>query len=331
MGDVAMTVPVLKQLLNQYPQLEITLISNAAFEPMFAPLERCHFLGADLKGKHKGMVGLYNLFKTIQQRKKIDAVADLHSVLRSNVLKFYCKLAGYKTATIDKGRKEKKALTQQTAKDFKQLPTGFERYAAVFSALGFPVQLNQSEKIFDRRALPHLLKSIFQAGMKTIGIAPFAQHEEKMYPLEKMKTIVQVLSQSGIKILLFGGRGNEATILKEWEIEISKNVQCIAGRFSFQEELNIISHLDLMCSMDSANMHLASLYNVPVVSIWGATHPFAGFYGWGQSPQNIVSIDLACRPCSVFGNKPCYRGDHACMQQIETIHVVEKIKNLLSH
>ena len=48
-------------------------------------------------------------------------------------------------------------------------------------------------------------------------------------------------------------------------------------------ELNLMSHLDVMLSMDSANMHLASLVNIPVVSVWGATHPYAGFM---VSPQN---------------------------------------------
>jgi ADP-heptose:LPS heptosyltransferase len=81
--------------------------------------------------------------------------------------------------------------------------------------------------------------------------------------------------------------------------------------------------------MDSANMHLASIYGVPVVSIWGATHPFAGFYGWMQDVNNIVQADLYCRPCSVFGNKPCYRGDHACMQMITTEMLMQKIEALL--
>jgi len=78
-------------------------------------------------------------------------------------------------------------------------------------------------------------------------------------------------------------------------------------------------------------MHLASLFGVPVVSIWGATHPFAGFYGYGQSPENIVQIDLECRPCSVFGNRKCYRGDWACMQLISPEVIVEKIDNALNH
>ena len=112
--------------------------------------------------------------------------------------------------------------------------------------------------------------------------------------------------------------------MEEWSNEIPCSFN-VAGKISFKEELQLISQLTLMVSMDSANMHLASIYGVPVVSIWGATHPFAGFYGWRQDVNNIVQADLFCRPCSVFGNKPCYRGDHACMQMISTDMVKQKI------
>lgn len=40
------------------------------------------------------------------------------------------------------------------------------------------------------------------------------------------------------------------------------------GKLNMRTELNLMSHLDVMLSMDSANMHLASLVNIPVVSIW---------------------------------------------------------------
>ena len=94
---------------------------------------------------------------------------------------------------------------------------------------------------------------------------------------------------------------------------------------SSKEELVLMSHLDLMVSMDSSNMHLASLVDTPVISIWGATHPFAGFMGWRQSAQNSIQKELPCRPCSVYGNKPCHRGDYACLNQITPQEVFQHI------
>lgn len=333
MGDVAMAVPVIKNVLSQNPQLQITFVSNAFFEPLFAGMERCNFYPAHLRGKHKGATGMYELFRELNKQHqsgsyRIDAVADLHHVLRSSLLRALFKITGNKTSSVDKGRREKKALTRKENKILVQLTTSHERYAQVFRRLGANVVLDNSKPVYNKQALPNAIAPFFQQNKKVIGVAPFAQHKEKMYPLHKMKTVVQTLA-AGNNIILFGGGPGETAMLKQWSHEIP-NTANAAGNFSFAQELAIISNLDAMLSMDSANMHLASLYNVPVISVWGATHPYAGFHGWGQNEKNIVSIDLPCRPCSVFGNKACWRGDHACMMQIDEKTIIEKIKHTVS-
>lgn len=324
LGDVAMTVPVIQNVLQQNPALEITVVSNAFLQPLFEGLERCHFYPAHLKAQHKGVAGMHRLFKELNNLHTFDAVVDLHNVLRSKILTLFYKLKGLKVATLDKGRSEKKALTRKADKVFKQLTSMHERYGVVFRLVGLPVELNTEKPVYERIDIPLALQAVFSSGKKIIGVAPFAQYTEKMYPIEKMKTVVQQLTAANNTVLLFGGGKEEATVLQQWELEIF-SVFNMAGRYSFTEELAIISNVDAMVSMDSANMHLASLFNVPVVSIWGATHPFAGFYGWAQDEANIVQINLECRPCSVFGNKPCYRGDHACMNRIEEVMIVNKI------
>jgi ADP-heptose:LPS heptosyltransferase len=98
-----------------------------------------------------------------------------------------------------------------------------------------------------------------------------------------------------------------------------------------QQELILMSHLDVMISMDSSNMHLASLTNTPVISIWGATHPFAGFMGWNQDPANVIQVSLPCRPCSIYGQKKCLRGDYACLRQIQPQTITDRVEAILHH
>jgi ADP-heptose:LPS heptosyltransferase len=97
------------------------------------------------------------------------------------------------------------------------------------------------------------------------------------------------------------------------------------------QELILMSHLDVMLSMDSANMHLASLTAIPVVSVWGATDPLAGFFGFNQPKENAIQVDLDCRPCSIFGNKPCKRGDYACLNNIPPERIVERITSIINN
>jgi ADP-heptose:LPS heptosyltransferase len=140
-----------------------------------------------------------------------------------------------------------------------------------------------------------------------------------------MEKVVAALSQRhGVSIFLFGGRDSEKETLRAWA-ERYPNVRNVAGRFGLDNELALLSRLDVLLCMDSANMHFASLTNTPVVSIWGATHPYAGFYGYRQNPANAIQLDLPCRPCSIYGQKPCHRGDWACLTQIPPENILSKI------
>lgn len=305
-GDVAMIVPVLKEFLAQNPDTEIIFVSRKNFADLFDGVERLTFRGINLDD-YKGFFGLRKLALELKKEYQPDFVADLHNVLRSKILTFFFK----KTTTLDKGRKEKKQLTRKEDKIKKQLKPTTERYADVFRKLGFTLKLSHQ--------LPK--NSNQKSG---IGFAPFAQHEGKMLPIEKSLELVKILSKNH-QVYLFGGGKKEVEVLSKWEKEI-ENVTSLAGKLSLKEELQKMAELETMISMDSANMHLASLVGTRVVSIWGATHYFAGFLGYGQSEKDIVEItDLECRPCSVFGNKPCFRGDYACLNQIEISEILKKI------
>jgi ADP-heptose:LPS heptosyltransferase len=323
-----MTVPLIRNLLQQHPQLEVTMVSTAFHAPLFEGIERLHFVAADLKGRHKGFAGLFKLFRELRNRQRIDAVADLHNVLRTQILKLFFTLSGTRWVAQDKGREEKKALTRSEQKVLQPLKSTFQRYADVFAALGVPVQLDVAGGLKSMDTIPGSLAAAKAAGKKLIGIAPFAQFERKTYPPEKMKEVLRMLAQhKNLQLYLLGGK-SDVPALQQWADEIPRLVN-VAGTMRFAEELPFIAHLDVVISMDSANMHLASLYGVPVVSIWGATHPYAGFYGWGQAPGNAVQIELACRPCSVFGNKQGPREDLACMHGIAPLVVYEKIMQVL--
>jgi len=332
MGDAAMTIPVMKQVLAENPGMQIVFASNKNWGALCKDIPRLTFFPADLKGRHKGLPGLYRLFREISKAHRITAVADLHEVLRAKIVRTFFRLKGVPAAVIDKGREGKKALTRQEEKVLQPLTTTIERYATVFRQLGFSCNMPTTPAPVIRLPLNDKITAV--TGVKNadtwIGVAPFATYQEKTYPLEKMEQALAVLSQQPqYKLLLFGGGAQEVAQLQELAQRYPQ-ATVIAGRFSLEEELAIISQLNLMISMDSANMHLASLFGIPVVSVWGATHPFAGFMGYGQPMDRAVQIDLECRPCSVFGNKPCFRGDHACMEWLRPEKVLEKVQELLS-
>ncbi len=325
MGDVAMTVPVVASFAKAYPEISITMLSAPRLQPLFANIPNLKFVGVDKKGRHNGVGGLLRLSKEITSDGKFDQMIDLHDVLRSKLLRTFMRLKGSKITVVDKGRADKKALVNGSSK--RQLKPMIQRYLETFERAGYKFDLDYAG--YDASTEIDFDKELnLSSCVANIGIAPFAQHEGKIYPLDRMEKVVETLSKKNIGIYLFGGGKKEEEVFDSWVGKYS-NVVSLAGKFKLQEEMAAMKKMNLMITMDSANMHLASLCGTKVISIWGATHPYMGFYGFGQDPENAIVANLDCQPCSAYGNKPCKLGDRRCMMQITPEMVCKKLLTIL--
>ncbi len=327
MGDVAMTVPVIRAFAMQYPAVTITVISRPFFEPFFASIPNVTFFGVALDKRHKGVLGLLRLFVDIKKL-QIDAFADFHDVLRTKVIRTLFRLSGVKVAVTDKGRAEKKALTRPKNKVFKQLKTMFERHQDTLEQLGYDINLQNP--IFPEKAIlsQKVLKLSGNKTQKWIGIAPFAQYQTKVYPQDLMQEVITALSANPEnKLFLFGGGTNEIEILENFATN-KTNCIVVAGQVALEEELQHISNLDVMLSMDSGNAHIASMLGVTTITLWGATHPYAGFTPFNQLLSNCLLPDLKkypLLPTSIYGNKQVL-GYEEVMRSISTTSVLQKVE-----
>ncbi len=329
MGDVAMAVPVVKAVVEQNENVEILFVSRPFFSAFFKNIPNVNFIGKDVKKQYKGLKGLYLLFKELK-RENPDYIADLHDVIRSKVLRLFFKISGFKVGSINKGRREKKALTRRENKIFKPLKSTHERYADVFRNLDLKVDLTKVKPL-PKPGLSTQIKLFLDTfgDNYLIGIAPFAAHEGKQYPLEKIEKVINNLLEKNknLSIVLFGGGTKEKQLLNGLE-KINRNrIVNVAGTFSLEEELQIISRLNKMLSMDSGNGHIATLYGIQVVSVWGATHPFAGFMPFSQLKINQVLPDLnkfPQLPTSIYGNKT-FEGFQQVWESISVDEIVEKL------
>lgn len=328
LGDVAMTVPVLRVFSQTYPNVKLTVLSKSSYKPLFNDIDNLQFLEADVYGEHKGL----RLLKLAKEAKNlgITTVADLHNVIRSKIITGYLSLNGITTAALDKGRAEKKVLTRNPSV-LKRLKSTHQRYATVFETLGFPLKLETHVFPKKKELTPQLQDLIGKHSRKMIGIAPFAAYQSKMYPLDMMKEVIFHLNEDSLyKIFLFGGGKKEIETLNEWETQF-ENVTSLAGRFTLETELNLISNLDVMLAMDSSNGHLAALFNIPVITLWGVTHPYAGFTPFNQPNEHQLIADRETYPripTSVYGNK-FPKGYENAMKSISVETVLKKIEKLI--
>lgn len=206
------------------------------------------------------------------------------------------------------------------------LKTTVQRYADVFTKLGLKIRLSNKLKKTNR-PVPELFKELLPSSSILIGIAPFAQHPYKVWNVENWDIVFENLRDTDYSFYIFGGGEKEQEIASKWSDEYHNVVNCI-GKLSLKEELDLISNLDYMVSMDSSGMHMASLVGVRCLSIWGATHPFLGFLGYGQSFDDCIQVDHPNRPSSVYGNKPCPCDGVEAIDLVTPKMVINKIKEV---
>jgi ADP-heptose:LPS heptosyltransferase len=329
MGDVALTVPVLKGMSEQHPDVEIVLVTRSSFKPFFVSVDRLELFHPDLQGRHKGFAGLLRLFKELNRHSKFNYVIDLHNVLRSKILRLLFRISGVPSAVIDKGRKGKQELI--SGKNKKQLKHSVERYCDVFAKAGFPV--NPSKGNFIEPSPDSKLNTAFLSHIKgviNIGVAPYAKHKLKMWPEANMVKLLNLISDKyKCRFWLFGGK-EDTENLSIMQARVAGSVN-LSGQLSLEEELAFMSKLDLMIAMDSSNMHMAALVGTKVISIWGGTDPLAGFSAWMQPDNFSIRIpveELTCRPCTIYG-KGESRNGFKCMKLLTPELVFERIDKLV--
>ena len=323
LGDVAMTVPVIRCLYKSYPDLKITLVSRPYFEPLFDEFENFNFYPLDIGGRHKGVKGVWTLFSELKKT-HFSGVADLHGVLRTYLLSVLFTASFFRVKQINKGRIEKHQLTREKNKKFQPVTQTIFRYADVFRKLGFSINI-EDHQFPDKKPIPEKFLKLFNVtDRKWIGIAPFASYSGKTYPLDLMQQVIAYLNKE-YQIFLFGAGQNQIIKLEVWE-KAYNNVVNLAGNTSLTDQIQLIPYLDLMISMDSANGHLAANAGIPVLSLWGLTHPFCGFVPFYQPLENSLTLDrnkYPLVPTSVYGNVTPAGYENA-FRSIKPKEVIEK-------
>ncbi|MBK8884110.1 MAG: glycosyltransferase family 9 protein [Bacteroidales bacterium] len=329
MGDVALTTPVLRALSQHYPDVEIVLVTRQVFKPFFYSINGLSLFFIDIRKRHKGFAGLVRLCGDISATGSFDAIIDLHDVLRSKILRFLFALKGVPSFVIDKGRREKRSVI--SGKTRTKLKHSVERYTEAFAGAGFQISRTSGPWIIPDPAA--IVKIHSMAGSMTelkIGVAPYAKHKLKMWPEKYMVRLLGLIAEKyNARFFLFGGN-EESEKLSVFQTLIEGSVNT-AGKLALDEELALMSRLDMMIAMDSSNMHMAALLGTKVVSIWGGTDPVTGFGAWMQPDDHFIRIpvdELTCRPCTIYGKGECARGDHACMNWLTPEIVFRKINRL---
>ncbi|MEJ7645244.1 MAG: glycosyltransferase family 9 protein [Chryseolinea sp.] len=338
MGDMVLLVPVIRSLAETNPDVEITVVTRPKFASFFTDIERVIPFPADVDYTYSGIFGMRELFGKLLRKATYDVVVDVHDHLRTILLRNLFKIFGTPVVVFDKGRSEKRKFTRLENKRTIPLPHTVERYRHAFEKAGYPIAINADRQQIELKeatidqVTEWLKTNALEKNEKWIGIAPFARHASKIWPLDNYALVMEQLLKKGpVKFFLFGG-DKDIKFFEKLRQTFPERSIIVAGQLKIKQELALIRMLDLMLCVDSSNMHLAALMGIPLLSIWGGTHPDVGFGPFGKGAESILQISqttLPCRPCSVYGTGKCYRGDFACLTSITPDEVVGRMEELL--
>jgi len=326
MGDVLLTLPVMLGILSNNPDLQLVFVTRKKFIPYFSGIDRLIVIPFDPEGLHKGLPGLWRLFRDIR-RYPLRSVVDLHGILRTWLLDAFFLLTGCRIYRIRKHRKLRRKILKHK-KDGMSVPHTVTRYLKVFEKAGLTGKVSGSAFPSTNDPTPIASTNI---DVIRIGIAPISKHRTKNWGLKNVWELISLLRlKYSVEIHLFGGLEDQPVLNSLAGPDVFND----AGFIDPLDEISLIRTMDLFVSMDSANMHLAALAGVATVSIWGATDPRLGFAPLYQPDEYALyadPTDVVCRPCSVYGEIPCRRSDAPmiCMNSIKPEQVLNKIIEIL--
>ena len=323
LGDIILTTPLITALKEIFPRSYLALLTTPVGKEALQGMEEIdEIIDYDKKGKERGWRGLKNKVKKIRE-KNFDLALSPHRSFRTAFLLGLSKipvLVGFEDASFSlvyhfrlPRKKELHEVERnlELLKPIAELPDNFQ------PRIKLPLPRDFSLEKFGIKKSSLL-----------VGIAPGSVWRTKRWLSEYYARLSDLLKKElGAEVILLGNHSDQK-VCQEIENLAQTSLLNLAGKTTIKELLGIISQLDLLVSNDSAPVHIASGYSVPVVVIYGPTVPEFGFTPY-QTPHKIIEKALECRPCHHHGPRACPEGHFRCMKEIPPQEVFEAVVGLL--
>lgn len=330
LGDIILTTPVLDVLKDNYRNSEISFLTKQKYQGLFESDPRVYsVIYFEPEGKDKGISGLLRLIKNLNHQ-KVDLIVDLHSNLRSSLIRLLVKAK----KKVHYRKKLIRRLLMVHFKRWKVKPIStIDNNLKSLGEMGIKAW-SRIPKLYSKNENKIWAENFFtENGLLKdeilVGIAPGARWEMKRWDLDKFFSVTKSLSQDlPAKILLVGDK-DDLKPIEGIENYVGKERTIQAVDLPLDRLIPLVERCDLFISNDSGPMHLASAMGVPTIGIFGPTSPGLGFSPSGLEDK-VFWAGVECSPCSLHGEKDCVKESRYCMYKIKPEKIIEEAKRILS-
>lgn len=325
LGDVVLSLPVLNNLRQIYPQAELSVLTT----PQAADLVRYHpgvaeTLIFDKRGGDRGVAGLLQMRRKLRE-KRFEMVFSLHKSWRTALLLWSARIPvrfGF----------------QEASGQFLYTKTSSRRHhahevlrnLALLGVIDRPVEsLSQQLLLHVSQAAKDRAGELIQSVSKPLlGIAPGSVWATKRWTIEGFATVADEFYRRGFQVVLLGGIA-DGEVASAVEAKAQSPLINLVGNESLLVAAGVIQRMKLLLTNDSAPLHIAAAVGTPVVATFCATVPEFGYTPW-QVPSECVGVaNLSCRPCGRHGGMTCPTGTHFCQRKLLAQDVIFAIERVL--
>jgi len=311
LGDVILSSAVLTPLHKK--GFDIDFLTFKPFDQLFKEDYRIKKV---ISVNKKDITGVKKILQFTKKMENYDYIIDLHSNFRSTLISKFTrgKVFRYRKKSIQRRLYTKPFFRKFLGEPFNVV----ESYVETLKPLGVEKHNPKPELILLEKEKEKVKTFLPE---KFIAIGAGARYKNKSYPF--FDRVSYILDKKGFKVVLVGDKSD-----KDVDKTIyPKTVSDLRGKLSLRESLAVLSQAQLTISNDSAVAHMSRAVKTPVLMIYGATHPFFGFYPFPEEGEYILK-GLKCQPCHIHGKKECKLKTVECLN-INPELVVDKALNLL--
>jgi heptosyltransferase I len=357
LGDVIHTIPVLVKLRARYPRARIDWLIT----PENAEVVRCHpaltnvvlFARRDFskRGRRwRALVAFFDLLKQIR-RAKYDLIIDMHGQVRSA---FFALISGARVR-VGFDRPVTRTLTVSADHDLKNVPShgwrgaregswlaythripiptldihAIDRYLWVGELLGFDDDPPDLAIHLPTEAVLKVRRLLEERGITPsapiVVLVPGTIWETKHWTIDGFAGVARTFLGEGFAVVLAGTTRDQQRCSQI--AAAAPGTVDLSGKTTPAELAALIRRAEVAVTNDSGSMHVAASLGKPMVSVFGPTNPV--HIGPYERPDSVVRVDLPCSPCNYRRLSQC-PFDHACMKQVTSAMVVERVRNILS-
>lgn len=321
MGDVILSSPLIRSLKKTYPNADIDLMVIPKTEEIARHIPYVHqVILYDKEGRDRKLKEFKKLKQFLHQQHYDLAITTSHTTRSAMVMK--ASGAPFRIGSPEQGGF---LFLTHTVREKKEIRHQSESFLDFLNPLGIYEKDSRLEVTVAAEDTENVIQKLnLNFKRPFVIICPFGSSKpNNKWTNENCSEFIKLLNPQA-DLYLIGAKSDEPR-LEEINKASGGLAKVLAGVLNLGELLAFIKLADVLVTIDTGPLHMASAVGTRIVGLFGPSNPIL----WGPRDKDdiIITHDCSCKPCPM-DVEPCK--DLQCMKSIKADEVRNAVTKLLT-